>query len=176
MQATDTRFRPLLALAAGSIIVLSAVGVAALPGMIPASKGETATPPVLTKPAAAQSAARKTVQRQPTVAAGQLAVVESVREVRDPGEAKGVGAVAGGVAGGVLGHKLGKKKPLVTVVGAAGGAFAGHQIEKHVRGEKRWEVAVRLEDGSQRTLSSEVQPAWQPGDRVRVVDNRLQPA
>ena len=180
MQATDTRFKPLLALAAGSIIVLSAVGVAALPGMIPISKGETAMQPALnqpaTKPVAQQPAARKTVQQQPTAPAGQLAVVESVREVRDPGEAKGVGAVAGGVAGGVLGHKLGKKKPLVTVVGAAGGAFAGHQIEKHVRGEKRWEFTVRLDDGSQRTLSSDAQPAWQPGDRVRVVDNRLQPA
>src|SRR5687767_6772524 len=112
MQATDTRFRPLLALAAGSIIVISAVGVAALPGAIPPSKGE------VQQPATRQPG--KTVQQQPAVPAGQLAVVESVREVRDPGEAKGVGAVAGGVVGGVLGHKLGKKKPLVTVVGAAG--------------------------------------------------------
>jgi outer membrane lipoprotein SlyB len=170
MQATDTRFRPLLALAAGSIIVISAVGVAALPGAIPPSKGE------VQQPATRQPAARKTVQQQPAVPAGQLAVVESVREVREPGEAKGVGAVAGGVVGGVLGHKLGKEKPLVTVVGAAGGAFAGHQIEKHARGEKRWEVAVRLDDGSQRTLSSELEPTWRAGDRVRVVDDRLQPA
>ena len=162
MQATDTRFRPLLALAAGSIIVISAVAVAALPGAIPPSKGETTTPPALR-----QSVAKPM---------GQLAVVESVREVNEPGEAKGVGAVAGGVVGGVLGLKLGKKKPLVTVAGAAGGAFAGHQIEKHARGEKHWEVAVRLDDGSQRTLSSEVEPAWRAGDRVRVVDNRLQPA
>ena len=176
MQATDTRFRPLLALAAGSIIVISAVGVAALPGAIPPSKGETVTPQSITKPVARQPAARKSVQQQPTAPVGQLAVVESVREVKEPGEAKGVGAVAGGVVGGVLGHKLGKKKPLVTVVGAAGGAFAGHQIEKHARGEKHWEVAVRLDDGSQRTLSSELEPTWRAGDRVRVVDNRLQPA
>jgi outer membrane lipoprotein SlyB len=175
MQTTDTRFSPLLALAAGSIIALSAVGVAALPGMIPVSKGETTARPALVKPTAPQAVARKTAQ-QPTLPAGQLAVVESVREVREPGEAKGVGAVAGGVVGGVLGHKLGKKKPLVTVAGAAGGAIAGHQIEKHARGEKHWEVGVRLDDGSQRTLSSEFEPAWRAGDRVRVVDNRLQPA
>jgi outer membrane lipoprotein SlyB len=186
MQATDTRLKPLLAIATASVIALSAVGVAALTRTIPPSNGEAVTPQSVTKPVAQlpapqqavarQPAARKTVQQQPTVPAGQLAVVESVREVREPGEAKGVGAVAGGVVGGVLGHKLGKKKPLVTVVGAAGGAFAGHQIEKHARGEKRWEVAVRLDDGSQRTLSSELEPAWRAGDRVRVVDNRLQPA
>lgn len=106
---------------------------------------------------------------------GQLAVVESVREVKEPGDAKGVGAIAGGVLGGVLGNKLGKGKGLVTVLGAAGGAFAGHQVEKQVRAEKRWEIGVRLDDGSQRTLSSDVQPAWHAGDRVRVVDDRLQP-
>jgi outer membrane lipoprotein SlyB len=79
------------------------------------------------------------------------------------------------VLGGVLGNKLGKGRGLVTVLGAAGGAFAGHQVEKQVRAEKRWEIGVRLDDGSQRTLSSDVQPAWHAGDRVRIVDDRLQP-
>jgi outer membrane lipoprotein SlyB len=193
MQATDTRLKPLLAIAAGSVIIVSAFGVAALSEVIPQSKGENpvmhlpleTAKPVARQPVKPPAAVRTTAQhptaqqpmaKQQPLPAGQLAVVESVREVREPGEAKGVGAVAGGVVGGVLGHKLGKKKPLVTVVGAAGGALAGHQIEKHARGEKRWEVAVRLEDGSQRTLSSEVEPAWRTGDRVRVVDNRLQPA
>ena len=88
---------------------------------------------------------------KPQVLPGQLAIVESVREVSDPGDAKGMGAVAGG-------------------------AVAGHQIEKRARSEKRWEISVRLVDGSQRTLSSEVQPAWQPGERVRLVDDKLQPA
>ena len=107
---------------------------------------------------------------------GHLAVVESVREVKEPGDAKGVGAIAGGVVGGVLGNKLGKGKGLVTVLGAAGGAFAGHQVEKRVRAEKRWEIGVRLDDGSQRTLSSETEPAWRAGDRVRLLNDKLQPA
>jgi outer membrane lipoprotein SlyB len=107
---------------------------------------------------------------------GQLAVVESVREVKEPGDAKGVGAIAGGVVGGVLGNKLGKGKGLVTVLGAAVGAFAGHQVEKHARAEKRWEIGVRLDDGSQRTLSSDTQPSWRAGDRVRLVNDKLQPA
>jgi outer membrane lipoprotein SlyB len=122
--------------------------------------------------AAPRPAAEPAVYRESPI--GQLAVVESVREVREPGEAKGVGAVAGGVVGGVLANKLGKGKDLVTVLGAAGGAFAGHQIEKHARASKHWEIAVRLDDGSQRTLSSEVEPLWHAGDRVRLVNDQLQ--
>lgn len=205
MQATTSRLHPLLTVAAISVTVLSAVGVASLTGMISASKGqenalqlpqEVIKPiePAISHPVI-KPAARKTVVRKveplvyrefgeapmvveapkPQVLPGQLAVVESVREVTQPGDAKGVGAVAGGVVGGVLGNKLGKGKGLATILGAAGGAFAGHQIEKQARAEKHWEIAVRLDDGSLRTLSSEVQPAWHAGDRVRFVDDKLQP-
>jgi outer membrane lipoprotein SlyB len=107
---------------------------------------------------------------------GQFATVESVREVREAGDAKGVGAVGGGVVGGVVGNKLGKGKTLFTVLGAAGGALAGHQIEKHVRGEKRWEISVRLDDGTQRTVASDVEPTWRAGERVRLLDGKLLPA
>jgi outer membrane lipoprotein SlyB len=216
---TTTRLHPLLTVAAISVMVLSAVGIASLTGMIPSSKGqenalqlpaEVITPvePAIThpvtKPAAKKIVVRKAAPQplepaampapvtaqapvvtqappaveapKPQVLPGQLAVVESVREVKEPGDAKGVGAVAGGVVGGVVGNKLGKGKALGTIIGAAGGAFAGHQIEKHVRADKRWEIALRLDDGSQRTLSSEVEPAWRAGDRVRLVDDKLQPA
>jgi outer membrane lipoprotein SlyB len=105
---------------------------------------------------------------------GDVGVVESVREVKEPGDAKGVGAIAGGVVGGVLGNKLGKGKGLATVLGAAGGAFAGHQVEKRVRADKHWEIAVRLDDGSQRTLTSDAEPAWHAGDRVRIVEGKLE--
>ncbi|HEY8250319.1 MAG TPA: glycine zipper 2TM domain-containing protein [Burkholderiales bacterium] len=201
MQATASRLHPLLTLAAISVTVLSAVGVASLTGMIPSSKSQENTlqlpsevlkpiePAIshpVTKPAARKIVARKAAPQpvEPTVLVsetpksqplvGQLAVVESVREVKEPGDAKGVGAVAGGVVGGVLGNKLGKGKGLVTILGAAGGAFAGHQIEKQARAEKRWEIALRLDDGSQRTLSSDAEPAWRTGDRVRLVDDRLE--
>jgi outer membrane lipoprotein SlyB len=112
---------------------------------------------------------------KPQVQPGQLAVVESVRELKHPGDAKGIGAIAGGVVGGVLGNKLGKGNRIGTVMGALGGAFGGHQIEKHARGETRWETAVRLDDGTQRTISSDVQPAWRAGERVRLLDGKLLP-
>lgn len=194
MQTTTTRLHPLLAAAVVSLIVLSGVGVAAMTRMIPVTKGQNSAlevPVEMVKPIA--PAKSKPVSRtavpapqpvaeafpvaetpKPQAPVGQLATVESVREVKEPGDAKGVGAIAGGVVGGVLGNKLGKGKGLATVLGAAGGAFAGHQIEKQVRADKRWEIALRLDDGSLRTLPSEVEPAWRAGDRVRIVDDKLQ--
>jgi outer membrane lipoprotein SlyB len=201
MESTTSRLDPLI-----SVTVLCAIGVAALTGMIPASKGqenalqlpkemvkplEPAITHPVAKPAAPKRAARPAPPRnaqasqaqpsqvqeapKPQAPLGQLAIVESVREVKEPGDGKGVGAIAGGLVGGVLGNKLSKGKGLVTILGAAGGAFAGHQVEKRVRSEKRWEIAVRLDDGSQRTLSSDIQPAWHAGDRVRLIDDKLQP-
>jgi len=203
MQTAQIRTNPLLTVAAISVIVLSAVGVAALTGMIPASKGqenvlelpkEVAKPiePAITHaPAPSRRAARKVSESpklaeapqvvpqvvqpaKPVLPVGDVGVVESVREVKEAGEAKGVGAIAGGVVGGVLGNKLGKGKALGTLLGAAGGAFAGHQVEKHVRADKHWEIAVRLDDGGQRTLTSDAEPAWHAGDRVRIVDGKLE--
>ena len=187
MQTTTTRMHPLLAAAAVSLIVLSGVGVAALTGMIPVTKSQDSAlemskdianpiaPPISHPiPAASRPQARLVEAPKPQIPLGQLATVESVREVKEPGDAKGMGAIAGGVVGGVLGNKLGKGKGLATVLGAAGGAFAGHQIEKQVRADKRWEIALRMEDGSLRTLPSEVEPAWRAGDRVRIVEDRLQ--
>lgn len=212
MQSTTSRLHPLLAAAAISVIVASALAAATLTGLIPLSKSQESAlelPKEVVKPIApaishpvAKPAARKAapkraepvvyrefteapvVARAPAVVEapkpqplpGQLAVVESVREVSDPGEAKGLGAIGGGVVGGVLGNKLGKGNRIGTVLGAVGGAFAGHQIERHARAEKRWETAVRLDDGSLRTVSSDVQPAWRAGERVRLLDGKLLPA
>ena len=181
MQATNSRLHPLLAIAAVSVSIRSGVGVASLTGLVPVSRGQEnplQIPSEVIKPLAPAIShpVTKPATPKPQVLPGQLAVVESVREVKEPGDAKGVGAVAGGVVGGVLGNKLGKGKGLVTILGAAGGAFAGHQIEQQARADKRWEIGLRLDDGSQRTLSSGTEPAWRAGDRVRIVDDKLQPA
>jgi outer membrane lipoprotein SlyB len=108
---------------------------------------------------------------------GTLGVVESVREVKQAGEHTAMGPIAGGIAGAVLGNQFGNGtgKKIMTVVGAAGGAFAGREIEKQARGTKSWEINVRLDDGSYRSMSSSTQPFWNAGDRVRLVDGKLQP-
>lgn len=111
----------------------------------------------------------------PPAPAGITGVVESVREIRAKGQAGGAGAILGGIAGAVIGSAFGDGRKAAAVLGAAGGALAGHHIEKDATGTKRWEISVRLDDGTSRVLSSDVAPFWSAGDRVRFLDGRLQP-
>jgi outer membrane lipoprotein SlyB len=101
--------------------------------------------------------------------------VQAVRQVKEKGEGSWIGPVAGGVGGAVLGSQVGKgtTRTIVTVLGAAGGAYAGREIEKHVRSTTHWEVDVRMEDGSTRTATYKTQPAFREGERVRYVDGQL---
>lgn len=103
--------------------------------------------------------------------------IATLREIDKPGKATGLGAVAGGVVGGVLGRSIGGRdhRTAGTVVGAAGGAVAGHLIEKKAREGKTFEIGVHFDDGSTRTFHQETHPSWKPGDRVRVVNGALTP-
>lgn len=114
---------------------------------------------------------------KPVVQPGNIGTIQAVREVAQPGEHTALGPIAGGVAGAVLGNQFGhgNGKKIMTVLGAAGGAFAGREIEKQARGTKRWEIDVRHDSGTQETVLSDVAPAFVAGDRVRVVHGRLQP-
>jgi outer membrane lipoprotein SlyB len=103
--------------------------------------------------------------------------VEAVNVIQQQGEGSGLGAVAGGVAGAVLGNQIGggSGRKIATVAGAAGGAYAGHQIEKHVKSSKRYDVVVRMEDGSTRTFPYENEPPFRAGSKVKVVEGALVP-
>ena len=99
-------------------------------------------------------------------------VIESVREVEKPGQATGTGAAVGGIAGGILGHQAGngRGRDVMTVLGALGGAFAGHQIEKSTKKQKSYAIDIRLDDGSSRVITQDSPPPWRSGDRIRLVD------
>ncbi len=99
-------------------------------------------------------------------------VIESVREVEKKGEASGSGAAIGGIAGGILGNQTGRGhgRDVMTVLGAIGGAIAGHEIEKNTKKVKSYEIDIRFDDGSTRLIAQDSPPAWRTGDRVRVVD------
>jgi outer membrane lipoprotein SlyB len=102
--------------------------------------------------------------------------VESVTAVQRPGKPSpiSVGSVAGGVIGAALGNQVGhgNGRTLATVLGAVGGGFAGHAIEGQVRKETVYQVGVRMEDGSRRTIESATAPSV--GSRVTVDGNGLQ--
>jgi len=220
MEANTRKLHPLLTVAAVSLTVFSAVGVAAITGLIPNSKGSAkdevpvaaveapvAKSQYVEPPVPAPKPVKKAVVRKstpmapakpvetvayndypqvvqaprtveapkPAVKPGLHGVVESVREVELKGDAKGIGAVGGGVAGAVLGHNIGDNNKLVTVLGAAGGALLGNHIEKTVRTEKAWEMTVRYDDGTTQSFQSKEAPFWQPGNRVRYYEGKLQP-
>ena len=110
---------------------------------------------------------------------GVLGVVESVREISTPAEkSNGIGPIAGGIAGAVLGNQVGHGdgRTIATVLGAAAGALGGKEVEKRARATKHWEIVVRLDNGSTETLKSDTTPYWHGGERVRLLDGRLQPA
>ncbi|MGQ0651343.1 MAG: glycine zipper 2TM domain-containing protein [Betaproteobacteria bacterium] len=118
------------------------------------------------------------VQTPKPVPAGQLGIVESVREVTVQGKTQGIGAAGGVGIGAILGNKIGEStgnKGLATVIGAVGGGVLGNEIEKRQRETKQWEIAVRFDNGTTRTLTSPSQPFWNAGDRVRMLDGKLQP-
>ncbi len=188
-EQTRKSMHPLTVGAAVAIIVFCVAGVAAIMGWVPTTighPGESASPPRADKAAptpTSSSAARPRVEparpaRTMTAAAvcPDCGVVESVREIESPGKASGVGAVGGAVVGGVVGNQVGggRGRDVMTVLGAVGGALAGNQIEKNVNKTKSYAITVRLEDGTTRVLHEATQPTWRPGDRVRIVDGRLQ--
>lgn len=103
--------------------------------------------------------------------------VAAVNAIEQKGEGSWIGPVAGGVGGAILGKQMGKGSgnTIMTILGAAGGAYAGHKVEQKVRTTTRWDVVVRMEDGSTRTVSATEQPLWRIGDRVRVNNGMLEP-
>lgn len=175
-QATTAQVKthPVLIAAGIAVLLFSALGAAAIMGWIPSatSKSDPATRVVQAPGAPAAPAAR-----QPSPAGALCAtcgVVESVKAIEVKGKTSGVGAVAGGVAGGVLGNSIGggsgAANAVLTIGGAAGGAFAGDAIEGHMKKQTVWRVSVRMGDGSVRTVSLREQPSYATGDRVRIVN------
>lgn len=98
--------------------------------------------------------------------------VRSIRLVEEKGQSSGVGAIAGGVLGGVLGHQIGSGRgnTVATIAGAGAGAYAGNEIEKNRKKKSYWTVALKMDDGRNRTFTYGSRPAVNEGDRVKLVD------
>ena len=101
--------------------------------------------------------------------------VTSVEVGEKAGEGGAVGLIAGGVAGALLGNQVGSGggKKLATIAGAAGGAYAGKQVEGHARTTKQWTVHVRYDDGKQDSFVYDNDPQMANGDRVQKQNGAL---
>jgi outer membrane lipoprotein SlyB len=131
-------------------------------------------------PVVAQASPRPTAPR--TVSCGNCGTVESAVAVQRQGKVNGVnvgnttvglGTVAGGVLGGVLGNQVGggNGRTAMTVIGAAGGAYAGNRVEENMKKVTVYQMRVRMNDGSTRTI--EQSAAVAVGSRVVVEGNSM---
>jgi len=202
MSESQNGTSPIVIIAAIAVIIFSIVGVGVMTGYIPSSQSKSSETPVAAKAdpanteipppaprtekkAAAtvqrKAAPKRTAPSEPAHVASApqtcytCGKVEAVNAIEQKGEGSGLGAVAGGVIGGILGNQVGsgRGRTAATVVGAGAGAYAGNEAEKYVKKTQRYDVVVRLEDGTSRTFAYQTEPAFRVGDRIKIVDGAL---
>lgn len=149
---------PTLVIAAIAVIIFSLVGIAGITGHLPgASAG---LPP-------AGTVAEKTCV--------ECGVIESIRPIEVRGSGSGVGALVGGLGGALVGNTLGRGdgRTAMTIIGGGAGAYAGNEIEKNSNRHTVWQTRVRMDNGAARTLTTQRQPDFSVGSKVKVVDGQL---
>ncbi|MGA0569509.1 glycine zipper 2TM domain-containing protein [Variovorax sp. VNK109] len=130
------------------------------PVMSPAAQATSQQPAVAqaSQPAPVRpSSSRPVASTQapaPAAVCASCGVVESVAAVKRAQQPSGVGAVGGAVVGGLLGNQVGggNGRAAMTVLGAVGGGYAGNAIEKNMKTVTVYQVRVRMDDGSTRTV------------------------
>ena len=97
-------------------------------------------------------------------------VVTQIEKVSDAKSGTG-GAVIGAVAGGLLGNQVGggTGKTVATVVGVAGGAYAGKKIAE---GNKEYKITIRMRDGEIKYAHQETLNSIKVGSMVRLKDGK----
>jgi len=151
---------------------------ASTPASVSTHKPATTTKAAAHAPASAHALAAAPAQAKAPAARPvclDCATVTAVKTIEREGQASGAGVVAGGVLGAVVGNQVGKGqgKDIATVVGAIGGGIAGNQIEKKMKKVTVYQVDLRMDDGSTRTM--ELTEAAAVGARVRVSGETLTP-
>lgn len=109
--------------------------------------------------------------------AQQYGMVDSIQMVQGAAQNTGigVGTVVGGVVGGLLGNQVGggSGRKAATVAGVVGGAMVGNQMERNNQARNAYQVGIRLDNGSYRTVVQENVSDLQVGSRVRIENDRV---
>jgi outer membrane lipoprotein SlyB len=90
-----------------------------------------------------------------------------------------VNTAAGGIGGALIGGGIGSLfgggsgQTVATVIGAAGGAYAGSQAAQRSQ-TFVWRIGVRHDDGTVSTVQQTAAPALRIGDRVRISGSSIQ--
>ena len=195
MQRTNGILYPMLVIAAVSVIIFSAFGVALLTGLIPTAQSNSVQQPEpqpKMQPHSVQQPesrpkmqpqsvpppakpARAAPTRSAATACDNCGVVESITPVEVKGSGTGLGMAAGGITGALLGNQIGRGNgnAVATIAGAAGGAFAGNEIEKNMKKAVRYQVRVRMNNGTLRTTYQSHSPAFSAGEKVKIVNGQV---
>jgi outer membrane lipoprotein SlyB len=179
---------PVMVIAGVSVTVFSLLGTAAITGHLPAAHSNTLGTADKPKPALSAAPAGKPAPAKEVTATAKgktasryvcdnCGTVAAVRATEAKGEGSGLGAVAGGVTGAILGNQIGNGngRTAATLLGAAGGAYLGNEIEKSTKTVTYYTVTVRMNDGSLRTFQRSTLPEFGVGQKVRVEGSTLRP-
>lgn len=109
-------------------------------------------------------------------------VVQSIELVKQDdggiaGSGIGLGTIAGAVVGGVVGNQVGSGRgnTAATVIGAAGGAYIGHELENRQQQKAdAYKITARMEDGSYQAQTHASNSGLRVGDRVRIENGVFQ--
>jgi outer membrane lipoprotein SlyB len=142
---------PIVELVAVAVIIFAAIYIGMITGLIPGLYSKNIPP-----------------QTRPCPNCG---VVESIRQIEDNDRGSGAGGLPGAVTGRQTGADRGKIPG--TVSEAAGGASTGNVVGQHVNETTHYEVAVRMSDGSIRTINQRLDPVVHAGDSVKVADSSV---
>jgi outer membrane lipoprotein SlyB len=182
MENRNSMLYPLMILAAISVIIFSVVGIATVSGQLPSAfsslQKDSEQPQSQSGPGTStetRGAPSGTHDVLVAASCSNCGVVESIREVETKGQGSGVGLAVGGVAGGLLGNQIGHGggRAAATVLGAAGGAFVGNEVEKNSKTKSAFRITVRMEDGTYRTVTQRSPPGYGVGERVKLVDGAI---
>ena len=102
--------------------------------------------------------------------------VDRIELVRSGDSNNVAGTIIGGIIGWVIGHQIGNGngQTAATVVGAAGGAYVGNQVEQRRRAaNETFRVTVRMDNGSYQTITENNISDLRTGDRVHIDVNGL---
>ncbi len=113
--------------------------------------------------------------REPIVVCTTCGVITAITAVKSDGKGTGIGVVAGGLAGLVIGNQIGggSGKTIAKIAGAAGGAFVGNKVEQKARAQTSYEIRVRLDDGTETTVTEATPPRLAVGAAVKIVDGNV---
>jgi len=95
------------------------------------------------------------------IACHRCGVIESVRAADRSRNPPGVAELSGGKGGEVM-----------AVLHVVLNAMVGNPTHPPA---SAYEITVRFNDGSQRTITETGTPAWRPGDMVKVINGRIRP-